>query len=147
MAHQLHVENGRASMMYAGEVPWHGLGTRLNKPAAAADAIVAAGARLGSRQAFAPAWHAERARTVRSKPRPRPTGPEQHSRWRSTRLRERILLPAERIARGAPEQYLVRRRRRPENMRLRRGAVFAPRGTAADACSPARFQSQPRSEN
>ena len=42
MAHQLHVENGRASMMYAGEVPWHGLGTHLNKPATADEAIVAA---------------------------------------------------------------------------------------------------------
>src|SRR5947207_1772295 len=42
MAHQLPADNGRASRMYAGDVPWHGLGTHLNKPATADEAIVAA---------------------------------------------------------------------------------------------------------
>jgi phage/plasmid-like protein (TIGR03299 family) len=43
MAHELHIENGKASMMYVGEEPWHGLGTKLDKPATAAQAIAAAG--------------------------------------------------------------------------------------------------------
>lgn len=43
MAHDLATRNGKASMMYVGEAPWHRLGTRLDNPATAADAIVAAG--------------------------------------------------------------------------------------------------------
>jgi phage/plasmid-like protein (TIGR03299 family) len=44
MAHELNIENGQASMMYVGEVPWHGLGTRLERaPKTAAEAIKLAG--------------------------------------------------------------------------------------------------------
>ena len=42
MAHELCTVNGRVSMMYAGEVPWHRLGTRLDSPATARDAMEAA---------------------------------------------------------------------------------------------------------
>ncbi|MGH7544079.1 MAG: DUF932 domain-containing protein [Gemmatimonadota bacterium] len=42
MAHELEIQNGEASMMYVGDVPWHGLGTRLDRPATAAEAIRAA---------------------------------------------------------------------------------------------------------
>lgn len=42
MAHELHIENGRASMMYVGKPPWHGLGTALRNPATAEQAITAA---------------------------------------------------------------------------------------------------------
>lgn len=42
MAHELTITNGAASMMYVEEEPWHGLGTRLDKPATSAQAIKAA---------------------------------------------------------------------------------------------------------
>lgn len=42
MAHGLNKENGKASMMYVGQEPWHGLGTKLDKPATAVEAIKAA---------------------------------------------------------------------------------------------------------
>lgn len=42
MAHELSTENGKAAMMYVGQVPWHGLGQKLDKPATSAEAIKAA---------------------------------------------------------------------------------------------------------
>jgi phage/plasmid-like protein (TIGR03299 family) len=42
MAHNLNIHNDRASMMYYGETPWHSLGTKLDKPATAEEAIKAA---------------------------------------------------------------------------------------------------------
>lgn len=42
MAHRLNINNGKASMFYTGEVPWHQLGVKLDKPATAQEAIKAA---------------------------------------------------------------------------------------------------------
>lgn len=42
MSHNLLINNGQASTFYIGEVPWHGLGTRLDGPATAEEAIRAA---------------------------------------------------------------------------------------------------------
>ena len=39
MPHELLINEGEASMMYVGEAPWHGLGTKLDKPATAEQAI------------------------------------------------------------------------------------------------------------
>ena len=43
MAHNLAETNGRTAMAYFGETPWHKLGTKLDRPATAAEAIEAAG--------------------------------------------------------------------------------------------------------
>lgn len=43
MAHELATTNGRTAMAYFGDTPWHGLGTRLENPATAEEAIQGAG--------------------------------------------------------------------------------------------------------
>ena len=43
MSHDLNMNNGKASMFYVGETPWHKLGTKLENPATAYEAIDAAG--------------------------------------------------------------------------------------------------------
>lgn len=43
MAHELNTVSGQVSMMYVDEVPWHGLGNRLEAPATARETIAAAG--------------------------------------------------------------------------------------------------------
>ncbi len=42
MPHGIEIRNGQASMFYVGGAPWHGLGTKLDRPATAAEAIKAA---------------------------------------------------------------------------------------------------------
>jgi len=43
MAHELATTNGHAAMAFFGELPWHRLGTELDGPATAEEAIEAAG--------------------------------------------------------------------------------------------------------
>ncbi|MBF0407760.1 MAG: DUF932 domain-containing protein [Candidatus Riflebacteria bacterium] len=43
MAHDIYFQNGKPAMMYVNEVPWHGLGTKLDKPPTSKEAINAAG--------------------------------------------------------------------------------------------------------
>ena len=43
MAHELEIVNGKASMFYVGETPWHGLGVKLNAPPTVEEGIKAAG--------------------------------------------------------------------------------------------------------
>ena len=42
MGHNLNTNNGKASMFYVGETPWHKLGTKLDNPATAQEALEAA---------------------------------------------------------------------------------------------------------
>lgn len=43
MAHDLEMKDGNASMMYTGDTPWHGLGTRVDHITTASEAIELAG--------------------------------------------------------------------------------------------------------
>ena len=43
MAHELEMVNGEASMAYAGETPWHGLGVKVESDISTDDMMVAAG--------------------------------------------------------------------------------------------------------
>lgn len=43
MSHELTETNGRVEMAYYGEMPWHGLGTRLERVATADEMLAAAG--------------------------------------------------------------------------------------------------------
>ncbi|MGA7460320.1 MAG: hypothetical protein WBW69_08840 [Candidatus Korobacteraceae bacterium] len=42
MAHRIYMQNGKASIMYYGERPWHGLGQEVGAPATAEMALQAA---------------------------------------------------------------------------------------------------------
>lgn len=43
MTHELEIVNGQAQMAYVGEVPWHGLGTKVPEDISAADMMAVAG--------------------------------------------------------------------------------------------------------
>jgi hypothetical protein len=43
MAHNLEIVNGKAQMAYAGETPWHGLGTAVSNDISVDDMLVKSG--------------------------------------------------------------------------------------------------------
>ena len=43
MAHEIEIIDGQAQMAYAGEVPWHGLGTQVSADLSPQEMLVAAG--------------------------------------------------------------------------------------------------------
>ena len=43
MAHEIEIIDGQAQMAYAGEVPWHGLGTQVSSDLSPHEMMVAAG--------------------------------------------------------------------------------------------------------
>ena len=43
MAHELEIRNGKAQIAYAGDVPWHGMGTKVDSNLTPAEIQVAAG--------------------------------------------------------------------------------------------------------
>src|SRR5262249_39327569 len=55
MAHELLIEDGRAAMMYVGDVPWHGLGKRFESPPRTAEEAINA-ANLGSEVGLKPVY-------------------------------------------------------------------------------------------
>jgi hypothetical protein len=50
MVHNLEIRDGQASLIFTGEPPWHGLGTRLKRPATAQEALQAASLDLGGHE-------------------------------------------------------------------------------------------------
>ena len=57
MGHDIWIEKNQAAIMYVGNPPWHGLGTKLDRPATAEEAIKAA--KLDWSVRMVPIWTGE----------------------------------------------------------------------------------------
>ncbi len=70
MAHEIEMVAGKASMFFAGEVPWHGLGTKLEGKITSEQAIVAAGLdwKVGTKPLYAPKMVDENGQVIVSQP-------------------------------------------------------------------------------